>query len=258
MEQEAGKYKALLFTDKPKTPLMWRGVSVDLKGKMTLGVVQKDDKGVCSRYKVTKFPQILVVKPGQKKPIKFDGKLTDIREIFEFLNKYQETFAMENSAADEELAQKKPWLSEAVPELTSLSAQDVCYGADAWCVIVAGKRGADGKLEKSVLDTVIASKSKHASGSVKVCLAPVAACVCLSPLPSLPSAFLAAYPPLRTLWPCIQGKRGATRVMALPRVLPHVMARVPCGAAKRAAVPTSEQGASGVERASGPCASTKD
>ena len=36
--QEAGKYKALLFTDKPKTPLMWRGVSVDLKGKMTLGV----------------------------------------------------------------------------------------------------------------------------------------------------------------------------------------------------------------------------
>jgi len=109
-----------------------------------------------------------VVKPGQKKPIKFDGKLTDIREIFEFLNKYQETFAMENSAADEELAQKKPWLSEAVPELTSLSAQDVCYGADAWCVIVAGKRGADGKLEKSVLDTVIASKSKHASGSVKL------------------------------------------------------------------------------------------
>jgi len=168
LNKEAGKYKALLFTDKPKTPLMWRGVSVDLKGKMTLGVVQKDDKGVCSRYKVTKFPQILVVKPGQKKPIKFDGKLTDIREIFEFLNKYQETFAMENSAADEELAQKKPWLSEAVPELTSLSAQDVCYGADAWCVIVAGKRGADGKLEKSVLDTVIASKSKHASGSVKL------------------------------------------------------------------------------------------
>jgi len=42
--QDAGKYKALLFTDKAKTPLMWRGVSVDLKGKMTLGVVQKEDK----------------------------------------------------------------------------------------------------------------------------------------------------------------------------------------------------------------------
>lgn len=147
---------------------MWRGVSVDLKGKMSLGLVQKEDKGVTGRFKVTKFPQILVVKPGQKKPIKFEGKLTDIREIFEFLNKYQETFALENSAADEELAQKKPWLSEAVPELTSLSAQDVCYGADAWCVIVAGKRGADGKLEKKVLDTMVTSKSKHASGSVKL------------------------------------------------------------------------------------------
>jgi hypothetical protein len=147
---------------------MWRGVSVDLKGKMTMGVVQKEDKGVCSRYKVTKFPQILVVKPGQKKPIKYEGKLTDIREIFEFLNKYQETFAMENAAADEELAQKKPWLSEAVPELTSLSAQDVCYGADSWCVIIAGKRGADGKLDKSLLDTVVASKSKHSGAAVKL------------------------------------------------------------------------------------------
>ena len=67
-----------------------------------------------------------------------------------------------------ELAQKKPWLSEALPELTSLSAQDICYGADAWCVIVAGKRGGDGKLEKGLLDTMIASKSKHASGSVKL------------------------------------------------------------------------------------------
>merc|ERR1711966_590359 len=127
LNKESGKYKALLFTDKPKTPLMWRGVSVSLKGKMS-----------------------------------------DIREIFEFLNKYQETFAMENSAADEELAAKKPWLSEAVPELNSLSAQDVCYGADAWCVIVAGKRGADDKLEKPLLDIMTASKGKHSGGTVKL------------------------------------------------------------------------------------------
>ena len=32
--------------------------AVDLKGKMTMGVVQKDDKGVCGRFKVTKFPQV--------------------------------------------------------------------------------------------------------------------------------------------------------------------------------------------------------
>ena len=131
-------------------------------------LIQKEDKGVTGRFKVTKFPTILVVKPGQKKPIKFEGKFTDIREIFEFLNKYQETFALENNAADEELALKKPWLSEAVPELTSISAQDICYGADAWCVVAAGKRGADGKLEKGLLDTLMASKGKHSSGSVKL------------------------------------------------------------------------------------------
>ncbi|EKX45937.1 hypothetical protein GUITHDRAFT_94570 [Guillardia theta CCMP2712] len=167
LNKEAGKFKALLFTDKPKTPLMWRGLSVDLKGKMTLGIVNKDEKGVVSRYKVSKFPTILVVKPGQKKPIKYDDKF-EVREIFEFLNKYQETFALENNAADEELALKKPWLAEAIPELTSLSAQDVCYGADAWCVIVSSKATADGKLDKNVYDIVMATKSKHSGEKVKL------------------------------------------------------------------------------------------
>jgi hypothetical protein len=48
---------------------------VDLHGKMTLGEVKSSEKGLCSRYKVTKFPTILVVKPGQKKPIKYDQKV---------------------------------------------------------------------------------------------------------------------------------------------------------------------------------------
>ena len=34
--------------------------------------------------------------------------------------------------------------------------------------MVAGKRGADGKLEKGLLDTLMASKGKHSSGSVKL------------------------------------------------------------------------------------------
>jgi len=167
LNKGAGKFKALLFTDKGKTPLMWRGLSVDLKGKMELGVVQKEEKGVTSRFKVSKFPTILVVKPGQKKPIKFEEKM-EYSELFEFLNRYQETFAMENAAADEELAQKKPWLSEAVPQLTSLSAQDICYGGDAVCVIVAAKPTGEGKLPKDLYDVVMAAKGKYSTGNAKL------------------------------------------------------------------------------------------
>lgn len=36
---------------------------------------------------MTKFPTILVVKPGQKKPIKFEEKV-EYQELFEFLNRY--------------------------------------------------------------------------------------------------------------------------------------------------------------------------
>mmetsp|Transcript_35783 Transcript_35783/g.88032 ORF Transcript_35783/g.88032 Transcript_35783/m.88032 type:complete len:408 (-) Transcript_35783:294-1517(-) len=162
LNQHAGKYKALLFTDKPKTPLIWKGLSVDLHGKMTLGEVKSSEKGVCSRYKVTKFPTILVVKPGQKKPIKFEDKIV-YKDLFDFLNRYQETFAMENLAADEEQAAKKPWLSEAFPQLHALSAPDVCYNAEAVCVLAVTKSGPDGKAPKEVYDAVMAAKAKYTS-----------------------------------------------------------------------------------------------
>jgi len=166
LNKNAGKYKTLLFTDKPKTPLLWRGLSVDFLGKMTLGEVKSSEKAVCQRYKVSKFPTILVVKPGQKKPIKYEDKI-EHKELFEFINRYQETFAMENLAADEEIALKKPWLSEAIPEMTSQSANDICYSGEAVCVIAFSKPGADGKLEKSAYDTLMQSKAKYATGNAK-------------------------------------------------------------------------------------------
>eukprot|EP00292_Cryptomonas_paramecium_P005861 CAMPEP_0113670062 /NCGR_PEP_ID=MMETSP0038_2-20120614/4926_1 /TAXON_ID=2898 /ORGANISM="Cryptomonas paramecium" /LENGTH=394 /DNA_ID=CAMNT_0000586033 /DNA_START=46 /DNA_END=1230 /DNA_ORIENTATION=- /assembly_acc=CAM_ASM_000170 len=166
LNKNAGKFKTILFTDKPKTPLLWRGLSVDFYGKMTLGEVKNTEKALCQRFKVSKFPTILVVKPGQKKPIKYDGKM-DQKELFEFINRYQETFALENLAADEEIALKKPWLSENVPEMTSQSAADICYNGDAVCILAFVKPGSDGKLEKSAYDMIMAAKSKYASGNAK-------------------------------------------------------------------------------------------
>jgi hypothetical protein len=133
---------------------------------MTLGEVKSSEKAVCQRYKVTKFPTILVVKPGQKKPIKYEDKIEQ-KELFEFINRYQETFAMENLAADEEIALKKPWLSEAIPEMTSQSASDICYSGEAVCVIAFVKPTSDGKLEKSAYDVLMHSKSKYSSGNAK-------------------------------------------------------------------------------------------
>eukprot|EP00284_Hemiselmis_tepida_P017695 CAMPEP_0174927628 /NCGR_PEP_ID=MMETSP1355-20121228/19415_1 /TAXON_ID=464990 /ORGANISM="Hemiselmis tepida, Strain CCMP443" /LENGTH=394 /DNA_ID=CAMNT_0016173745 /DNA_START=26 /DNA_END=1206 /DNA_ORIENTATION=+ len=167
LNAQAGKYKALLFTDKPKTPLIWKGLSVDLHNKMTLGEVKSSEKGVCSRYKVTKFPTILVVKPGQKKPIKYEAKV-EYGELFEFLNRYQETFAMEKPQQDEEDAAKRPWLTESFPEMHALSAPDVCYGADSVCVLAVTKSASDGKPPADLNNVVMSVKAKYSnSGSAK-------------------------------------------------------------------------------------------
>ncbi len=92
----------------------------------------------------------------------------DYKELFEFLNRYQETFAMEKPAADEEEAMKKPWLSEPLPELHALSAPDICYGGEAVCVLAFTPAGADGKPSKDVYDAIMTAKNKHGnSGSSK-------------------------------------------------------------------------------------------
>lgn len=70
---------------------------------------------------------------------------------------------MENLQADEEQAAKKPWLSEALPQLHALSAPDVCYTADSVCVLAFTKPGADGKAPKDVYDNVMSAKAKYAS-----------------------------------------------------------------------------------------------
>jgi len=54
-----------------------------------------------------------------------------------------------------------------VPELTSLSANDICYQQEAVCIILAAEPGADGKLEKSQQDVVMQAKNKFSSGNAK-------------------------------------------------------------------------------------------
>eukprot|EP00294_Goniomonas_avonlea_P010850 CAMPEP_0114558710 /NCGR_PEP_ID=MMETSP0114-20121206/10531_1 /TAXON_ID=31324 /ORGANISM="Goniomonas sp, Strain m" /LENGTH=398 /DNA_ID=CAMNT_0001744127 /DNA_START=149 /DNA_END=1345 /DNA_ORIENTATION=- len=148
--------KVLLFSDKSDTPPLFKGLAIDFKDKIHMGMVKSDDKALCSKYRVTKFPTILVLLQD-KKPMRYDGKI-EYQSLFQFLNPYQETFAMK--ADMEDPAVSKPWLMEAVPELNSLSAEEVCYKFDGICV-VAFSKPADGKPEAKVLDAITNIKAKY-------------------------------------------------------------------------------------------------
>jgi hypothetical protein len=54
-------------------------------------MVKSSDEVLLKKYKVTKFPQFILLKNGEK-PITYDGSSYTYSELFEFINIYSETF----------------------------------------------------------------------------------------------------------------------------------------------------------------------
>lgn len=140
-EESAPKYltadvslpKALLFTDKPGLPLMYRALSSTFKNKIRFGIVRKDQSDLITTYAIKKFPTILVLKSGLKRPAYFTKEPT-FKNLFEFMNIWSEQFVPTDQDTKTET---KSWLFEPLPELTSKSAGDICLNLDkTLCVII--------------------------------------------------------------------------------------------------------------------------
>jgi len=142
--------KVILFTDKPTgTPLLWKALSVAFEEKMTLGITRSDQSDVTNKFNISKFPQIVLSKAGERKPHVYSGELK-YKKLFDWCNIYSEQFVYGGgSSADG--AGVAPWLNEAVPELFSKSAKDVCLGHEqTLCVILF----ADAKPGQETIDAL--------------------------------------------------------------------------------------------------------
>jgi thiol-disulfide isomerase/thioredoxin len=65
--------KVLLFTDKKGVPMIYKGLSVAFEKKLNFGIVRSTDDILVQKYAVKKFPSIIVIKTGEKKPINYNG-----------------------------------------------------------------------------------------------------------------------------------------------------------------------------------------
>ena len=74
----------------------------------------------------------MLIRIQDKKPNEYKGEM-NYKSIFTFLNIYDEPFHPGGTA--NESSASKPWLNMAVPELTSESSEDICFKAEALCVI---------------------------------------------------------------------------------------------------------------------------
>jgi hypothetical protein len=53
---------------------VYKGLSVAFEKKLTFGIVRNTDESLISKYQIKKFPSLIVVKTGEKRPFFFTGK----------------------------------------------------------------------------------------------------------------------------------------------------------------------------------------
>lgn len=125
--------KVLLFTDKQSLPLIYRALSNAFHAKMNFGIVRNDQKELLSTYNIKAFPKLILIKPNERKPYVFDKEI-NYTNLKDFLNIYSEQYVPKST---DKISDTKPWLFEAIPELTDASAKDVCLGLEkTLCVIL--------------------------------------------------------------------------------------------------------------------------
>lgn len=157
--------KVLLFTEKPKgVPLMFKALSIAFQQKLFFGVVRASDQAMLKRYNVKSFPQLLVVKATEKKPVVYSGEI-NYQSIFDFVNIYSETFVA-GGGSSQDSAASKAWLSDPLPEMHEKSAGDICLNLEGYlCVLVFNQGKPEGLLKEDLLKLTKHYSEKATRGS---------------------------------------------------------------------------------------------
>lgn len=111
-----GKPKVLLFSDKKGVPLIFKALSSHFDKTLIFGLIRDSEQGIVSKYKVKSYPAVFLLKEKDGKPVKYEGKEYNYQAIFDFINIYSETFVFRNNNEDQVVsAASKPWMSDRVP-----------------------------------------------------------------------------------------------------------------------------------------------
>ncbi len=127
----------MLFTEHKGFPFLLKAVAHAFYDTMHVGMVSTTETALVKRFKIATFPSLILVRRKNEKPLFYKGDMK-FNSIFDFINPYSEKFIFgdvrEELKKDEEKL-SKPWLTEDIPELTRVSANDVCYHTGKLCVI---------------------------------------------------------------------------------------------------------------------------
>jgi len=160
------KPKVFLFSNKKSPPTIFKALSSETVFRRTVkfGFVGEDQADVVAKYKVTKFPTVIMQR-GSKAEIKetFKGEMT-FEGLKNWVNLHSESGMgdkVQGAGGKEEVSveEAKPWLVQEVPELTSKSQADICFKGEGLCVIYLK----DGGLSQEETDMLVGLSKKFTS-----------------------------------------------------------------------------------------------
>lgn len=73
INENPGKPKVLLFTDKKGTPAIYKALSSHFDKTLLFGLVRDSEAGLVSKYKVKKYPAVFLINNKDAKPQKYEG-----------------------------------------------------------------------------------------------------------------------------------------------------------------------------------------
>jgi hypothetical protein len=108
--------KCFLFTEKKGNPLIIKALSVAFDKKIDIGIVRSSESAIVTKYKIKKFPTVLVLTVGDKKQKLYEGGIK-YKELFDWMNIYSETFfrvGEDKARSTDKLKAEKPWAQEVI------------------------------------------------------------------------------------------------------------------------------------------------
>lgn len=159
--------KVLLFSDKEKVPVLFKALANSFRDRMSFGFVPASSSaGLDKKFKASKpYPKVILVRVaakggglGKPEPFPSTSKLT-FEALHDWLNIHAETFVKGGGFSEEGPAvnsEGKPWLGQAIPELTGQSQRDVCFGSPELCGILL----TDGEMTDEQKEMMVNLKSK--------------------------------------------------------------------------------------------------
>lgn len=133
MDEFVGKTelsRAVLFTNKKKTPILFQSLALEYAGRMLLAEVNESLEEVCTKYSITKFPSVVVFNKDTTEAIPYDGVMK-YQGLSEFFDKYTPASPEKKPVT----AEKKVEFDPKVAEITNDEELNKCIEGFGTCAI---------------------------------------------------------------------------------------------------------------------------